>query len=188
MTKSAGSADQPAIGSADQLARAFSLIRDVPDFPTPGVLFRDITPLLADADAFASVIQAMAEPVKGTADLVVGVEARGFLLGAAVALAAGVGVVPVRKAGKLPEVAASQSYLLEYGAATLELPAGTVRAGTRVYLVDDVLATGGTLRACRDLVERAGGEVVGVGVLLELTALGGRELLADHPPHALLRS
>lgn len=173
--------------AGDPLTRAFALIRDVPDYPAPGVLFRDITPLLADAGAFATVIQAMAEPVKGTADVVVGVEARGFLLGAAVALAAGVGVVPVRKAGKLPKVAVRQSYLLEYGAATLELPAGALRPGARVYLVDDVLATGGTLRASWDLVRQAGCDVVGAGVLLELTALGGRNVLTGHPPRALLR-
>jgi len=167
------------------LARAFALIRDVPDYPNQGVLFRDITPLLADAAAFASVIEALAEPVD--ADVVVGVEARGFLLGAAVALAAEVGVVPVRKAGKLPLVAASQEYQLEYGSATLELPAGGIAQGTRAYLIDDVLATGGTLRASCDLVEQAGGVVAGIGVLLELTALGGREALRGRAPHALLR-
>jgi adenine phosphoribosyltransferase len=128
----------------------------------------------------------MAEPVRDVADVVVGVEARGFLLGAAVALAAGVGVVPIRKAGKLPKVAASRSYLLEYGQATLELPTGVVGEGTRVYLVDDVLATGGTLRASCDLVEQAGGRVVGIGVLLELAALDGRQALAPHAPHVLL--
>lgn len=165
--------------------RARGLIRDVPDYPAPGVLFRDITPLLADAEAFALVVAAMAEPAAG-ADVVVGLEARGFLLGAAVAHAAGLGLVPVRKAGKLPAVAARRHYQLEYGQATLELPAGVLSPGTRVYLVDDVLATGGTLVAGCDLVEQVGAEVVGAGVLIELTALGGRAGLGDRPLHTLL--
>ncbi|HZZ47458.1 MAG TPA: adenine phosphoribosyltransferase [Pseudonocardia sp.] len=171
--------------SSDRLRRAESLIRDVPDYPEPGVLFRDITPLLADADGFAAVIEAMAEPVAG-ADVVVGVEARGFLLGAAVALAAKRGVVPIRKAGKLPKVAVRREYQLEYGTATLELAEGGITPGSRVYLVDDVLATGGTLRASCELVEQAGGSVAGIGVLLELRALGGRERLGTVPLHALL--
>jgi adenine phosphoribosyltransferase len=171
--------------TSDVLARAFGLIRDVPDYPNPGILFRDITPLLADAEAFGSVIEALAAPAR-EADLVVGVEARGFLLGAAVALAAGVGVVPVRKAGKLPLVAASRMYQLEYGSATLELPAGAVGAGVRAYLVDDVLATGGTLRASCELVEQVGGVVTGIGVLLELDALAGRANLAGRDVHTLL--
>ena len=185
-------ADEPAslvgVDSAlpPALARAAGLIRDVPDYPTPGVLFRDITPLLADAAAFGAVVEELAGPARG-ADLVVGVEARGFLLGAAVALAAGIGVVPVRKAGKLPLVAASRDYQLEYGSATLELPAGTVPAGARVYLVDDVLATGGTLRASCELLEQVGGVLAGIGVLLELPALGGRAALRGRPLHALLR-
>jgi len=128
----------------------------------------------------------MAEPAIA-ADVVVGVEARGFLLGAAVALAAGVGVVPVRKAGKLPRVAASRHYQLEYGTATLELPESGIAPGDRVYLVDDVLATGGTAAASCELVERAGGSVVGVGVLMELSALAGRERLAGRAVHALFQ-
>ncbi len=169
----------------DGLQRVADLIRDVPDFPTPGVVFRDLTPVLADPEAFGSVIAGMAEPVRD-ADVVVAVEARGFLIGAAVAHAVGTGVVPVRKAGKLPVVAASRSYRLEYGTATLELPADAVRRGARAYLVDDVLATGGTLAAAADLVERAGAEVSGIGVLLELTALGGRERLGRPRVHAML--
>ncbi|GAA5166594.1 adenine phosphoribosyltransferase [Pseudonocardia eucalypti] len=176
------------MSSGTALDRAFGLIRDVPDYPNPGVLFRDITPLLADAVAFRAVIEALAEPVRAAgAGLVVGVEARGFLLGAAVALAAGTGVVPVRKAGKLPVVAASRDYQLEYGSATLELPAGAIDPGARAYLVDDVLATGGTLRASCELVADAGGEVVGAGVLLELTALAGRDRLPGVDPHVLMR-
>src|SRR5262249_18716062 len=134
---------------------------------------------------FAAVIDALAGPA-GDVDVVVGVEARGFLLGAAVALAAGVGVVPVRKAGKLPVVAASREYELEYGSARLELPHGGVRAGTPAYLIDAVLATGGALRASCELVEQVGGTVVGIGVLLELDALGGRERLGGHDLHTLL--
>jgi adenine phosphoribosyltransferase len=190
----------------DALRRAAGLIHDVPDYPSPGVLFRDITPMLADAAAFAAVVAAMAEPVAGAersvsgtsidtessvsgtsvgADVVVGVEARGFLLGAAVAHAAGVGVVAVRKAGKLPAVAASREYQLEYGRATLELPAGALAPGSRVFLVDDVLATGGTLVASRELVEQVGATVAGVGVLIELAALAGRARLGATPVHAL---
>jgi adenine phosphoribosyltransferase len=170
--------------AAAGLARAAALIRDVPDYPNPGVLFRDITPLLADAEAFRLVVELMAEPAAG-ADVVVGVEARGFLLGAAVAHAAGTGVVPVRKAGKLPVVAARREYQLEYGSAVLELPAGALAPGTRAYLVDDVLATGGTLAASLELVEQVGAVVAGAGVLIELAALGGRARLGGHRPHAL---
>jgi adenine phosphoribosyltransferase len=162
-----------------------ALVRDVPDFPEPGVVFRDITPVLADGEAFTDVAVALAALV-GEADVVVGVEARGFLLGAAAALAAGVGVVPVRKAGKLPRVAASRSYDLEYGAATLELPADTVAPGTRVFVVDDVLATGGTAKAACDMVASVGADVLGFATMIELTALGGRARLGSLPVHALL--
>jgi adenine phosphoribosyltransferase len=168
-----------------QLARVASLLRDVPDFPSPGIVFRDITPVLADAAAFTAVVTEMAARV-GVADVVVGIEARGFLLGAAVALVAGTGVVPVRKAGKLPRVAASRTYDLEYGTATLELPADVIEPGTRAFVVDDVLATGGTAAATCALLTDVGVEVTGFGVLLELLALGGRELLAPLPIHPVL--
>jgi adenine phosphoribosyltransferase len=171
--------------AADGLRRVADLIRDVPDYPRSGVLFRDLTPVLADSGAFRAVIAAMAEQVVDVG-VVVAVEARGFLVGAAVAHAAGTGVVPVRKAGKLPAVAASRTYQLEYGTATLELPTGAVRPGERVHLVDDVLATGGTLEAAIDLVEYAGGVVSGIGVVLELDALGGRERLGGREVNALL--
>jgi adenine phosphoribosyltransferase len=169
----------------DPLARVSALVRDIPDFPEPGVVFRDITPVLADGAAFTAVAVALAA-LAGEADLVVGVEARGFLLGAAAALTAGTGLVPVRKAGKLPRVAASRSYELEYGTATLELPADTVVPGSRVFVVDDILATGGTAAAACDLVAAAGGEVLGFAAMIELAALGGRSRLGDLPVHALL--
>jgi adenine phosphoribosyltransferase len=168
-----------------ELERVAALVRDVPDYPSPGILFRDITPVLADAEAFTAVTTELASLV-GEADLVAGVEARGFLLAAAVAVVAGTGVVPVRKAGKLPRVAGSRTYELEYGTATLELPAETVGHGARVFLVDDVLATGGTAAAAADLLAEVGATVVGFGALLELTALNGRARLGDVPVHALL--
>ncbi|NMI01244.1 adenine phosphoribosyltransferase [Pseudonocardia sp. K10HN5] len=167
------------------LVRVAGLVRDVPDYPQPGVLFRDITPVLADPEAFTTVSTELAA-MAGEADLVVGVEARGFLIGAAVALVAGAGIVPVRKAGKLPRVAASRTYELEYGTATLELAADTVPAGSRVFVIDDVLATGGTAAAACALLSDVGAQVVGFGSLLELTALGGRDRLGDIPVHALL--
>jgi len=160
------------------LARAESLIRTIPDYPEPGVQFRDITPLLADAAALRAVIDAMIAPCAGTFDVVAGVEARGFLLAGAVATAADVGLVPIRKAGKLPRPAASVSYALEYGTATIEAH-DDIPPGTRVLLVDDVLATGGTLQAAHELVPALGGVVVATSVLLELVALGGRALVPD---------
>lgn len=173
--------------SGPSLTQVLGLIRDVPDFPQPGVLFRDVTPVFADAEALATIATELAALV-GEADIVVGVEARGFLLGAAVALVAGTGIVPVRKAGKLPRVAGSRTYDLEYGTATLELPADVVAPGARVFVVDDVLATGGTAKAACGLLTDAGADVIGFGTLLELTALGGRDRLAPIPVHALLKA
>ncbi len=184
----AGGPDQGVADGVDggALARMAALVRDVPDFPEPGVVFRDITPVLADGAAFTTLSVALGALV-GEADLVVGVEARGFLLGAAAALTAGTGIVPIRKAGKLPRVAASRSYELEYGTATLELPADAVAPGSRVLVVDDVLATGGTAAAACDLVAAADAEVVGFAAMIELVALGGRARLGPVPVHALLR-
>ena len=160
---------------------------DVPDFPKPGVVFKDLMPLFADGPAFREVIDAIiAYHGAGSFDVVAGIEARGFVVAAAVAYAAGTGVVPVRKAGKLPRPAFAASYALEYGEATLEVHQDAFVAGHRVLVVDDVLATGGTAGAALNLVERAGGSVAGFSVLLELAFLGGRERLAPRTLHALL--
>ncbi|GAB2849153.1 adenine phosphoribosyltransferase [Microbacterium insulae] len=163
---------------SEALTRAESLIRTIPDYPEPGVMFRDITPLLADASALRTVIHALIAPFDGDFDVVAGVEARGFLLAGAAAMEAGAGLVPIRKAGKLPRPAASVDYALEYATATIEAH-DDIAAGARVLLVDDVLATGGTLAAARTLVAELGGVVVGTAVLLELEALGGRGVLGD---------
>lgn len=152
-----------------------ALIRDVPDFPKPGIRFKDITPLLADPAGFSWVVETMAEPWRDQrVDCVAGIEARGFILGAALAPALGAGFVPVRKPGKLPARVLAQEYALEYGSDRLEIHVDAIRPGTRVLLVDDVLATGGTLMAARALLERAGAALVGATVLVELEALGGR--------------
>jgi len=164
-----------------------SHLRDAPDFPIPGVLFKDITPLLADADAFAAVIEALAASTNGEVDLVAGIEARGFLLAGALATELGCGMVPVRKAGKLPPPTIVRSYALEYGTAELEVPVNIID-GKRVLLVDDVLATGGTVKAATSLIGEAGGTVTGIAVLLEIEALAGRAVVADVAPLvALLR-
>jgi adenine phosphoribosyltransferase len=151
------------------------LIRDVPDFPQPGILFKDITPVLADADAFAAAVDAMATPWRDAAiDAVVGVEARGFILGAALARELEVGFVPVRKPGKLPAHTLALDYGLEYGRDRLEIHVDAMPPGARVIVVDDVLATGGTLKAAVRLVEQQGAIVVGTGVLVELSFLAAR--------------
>lgn len=167
------------------VANALELIREVPDFPEPGVLFRDLGPVFADAGAFRALISGMVDSLAGDTDVLVAVEARGFLLGAAVAQAAGLGVVPVRKPGKTPLVAQRVEYALEYGTAALELPSGLLQPGQRTVIIDDVLATGGTVAAAGALVAAAGGTVTGVSVVLELAALGGRTALRDYPLHAL---
>jgi adenine phosphoribosyltransferase len=166
--------------------RVDELVRLVPDFPEPGVLFRDITPLLADAEAFAQVCTALAAQAGGQVDLVAGMEARGFLLAAPIAVQLGAGVVPVRKAGKLPGPSVSETYSLEYGSATIELHPSTIPSGARVLIVDDVLATGGTAAATIRLVEHCGAEVVGLTFLIELESLGGRSLLEGYAVNTLL--
>lgn len=163
--------------SAD-LARAEGLICSVPDYPEQGVLFRDITPLLADASALRTTVEAMLEPFEGAFDYVAGIEARGFLLAGAAATVAGVGLIPIRKAGKLPRPAVSVDYALEYGSATVEMH-DDLPTGSRVLLLDDVLATGGTLVAARRCVESLGSTVVGIAVLFEISGLGGREVVGD---------
>ncbi|MGF6824215.1 adenine phosphoribosyltransferase [Microbacterium sp. ZKA21] len=160
------------------LVRAESLIRSVPDYPEPGIVFRDITPLLADAEALRVTTEAILEPFAGQFDVVAGIEARGFLLAGAAAIQAGVGLIPIRKAGKLPRPAASVDYALEYGTATVEMH-DDLPAGSRVLLIDDVLATGGTLAAGRQLVERLGSHVTGISVLFEIDGLGGRDAIGD---------
>lgn len=166
-----------------------ALIRPVADFPAPGVTFRDITPLLADATAFARSIELLAEPWRDArVQAVCAVEARGFIFGAALAQVLGAGFVPLRKPGKLPPHVSAVDYELEYGRDRLEMRADAMQAGTRVLLVDDVLATGGTLLAARGLAAQAGAIVVGAGVLIELPALGGRARWGDAMPlHTLLR-
>ncbi|MBO1902719.1 adenine phosphoribosyltransferase [Leucobacter weissii] len=170
-----------------ELARAEHLIREIPGYPQPGILFRDITPLLADGQAFGATVAALIEPFAGEFDVIAGVEARGFLLASAAAIAAGTGVVPVRKAGKLPQPAAAIDYALEYGTATIEMHAD-LEAGTRVLLIDDVLATGGTVAAALELLERLGYPVCGTAVLFEIDGLGGRERIGHHPLHTVFGS
>ena len=165
-----------------------ALVRDVPDFPQEGVLFKDITPLLADPLAFSTVIDLIVVHFgRGNVDKVVGIEARGFILASPVAYHFGAGFVPVRKVDKLPWETEAAEYELEYGTATLEIHQDAVAAGERVLIVDDVLATGGTSRATAELVERIGGKVIGISCLIELEFLHGREKLEGHDLYTLLR-
>ena len=168
------------------LEHALGLIAEVPDFPEPGVLFRDLSPLFADAGGFAAVTDALAATVDPETDVLAAVEARGFLLAAAAGYARGLGVVLVRKPGKLPSVAGRVDYALEYGTATLELPAGVITPGQRAVVVDDVLATGGTVAAACELLEKAGATVSGVSVVMELAALDGRSALTGRKVSSLL--
>jgi len=160
-------------------------IRDVPDYPKPGVLFKDITPLLGDADAFGAVVEATAA-LFGPVDKVVGIEARGFILAAPVAYEIRAGFVPVRKKGKLPAATFAAEYDLEYGSAVIEVHTDAFTPGERVLIVDDVLATGGTARATASLVKRGGAEVAGVAVLMELSFLNGREAVPELDVRSLL--
>jgi adenine phosphoribosyltransferase len=167
------------------------LVVDVADFPEPGIVFKDITPLLADHAGFTAIVTALAASGRDdvgsvVVDKVVGMEARGFILAAPVALSLGAGFVPVRKTGKLPRETYAVSYALEYGEATLELHRDAIAPGDRVLLVDDVLATGGTVKATAELVQKCGGTVAGVVVLMELGFLAGREMVGDLPVASLM--
>ena len=178
-------------GAEDAAGILKRLVVDVPDYPAPGVVFKDITPVLADPAAFGTVVEALADAGRDAdgrpvVDHVVGMEARGFILAAPVALALGAGFVPVRKAGKLPRATHAQSYALEYGEATLEVHRDAFAPGDRVLLVDDVLATGGTVAATRRLVEACAAVPVGVAVLMDLSFLPGREAIGDLPLLSLL--
>lgn len=164
------------------------LIRDIPDFPKKGILFRDITPLLADPGGLALSIELMANPFRGkNVDLVVGAESRGFIFGTAIACCLSAGFVVVRKPGKLPHHKIARKYDLEYGTDSLEMHADAIVKGQRVLVVDDLLATGGTMKACCELVCELGGEVVAAAALIELKGLGGRERVAPHPVHSVVQ-
>lgn len=163
-------------------------IRNVPDFPKAGILFYDITTLLQDREGFKLAIDAMAVPFRDQhIDLVVGIESRGFIFGAALADRLGTGFAPVRKPGKLPSSTIRATYDLEYGSDSLEMHADAVRSGQRTLIIDDLLATGGTARATTDLVKKLGGNVVGLGFLIELVALNGRDKLAGESIHSVLK-
>ena len=163
-------------------------IADIPDFPEPGVIFRDVTPLLANKDAYQESIRLISEFAKDKkVDVIVGPEARGFLFGCPVALALHCGFVPVRKPGKLPREVISQSYDLEYGSNEIQMHSDSIQAGQNVLVVDDLLATGGTVDAAVSLIEKMGGNVVGIAFLIELEALKGRELLKDYDVYSVLK-
>lgn len=164
-----------------------AFIRDVPDFPKPGIVFKDITPLLSDAGAFCSTIEQLAQPYRGGAvDQIIGIESRGFIFGAALALELGVGFVPIRKPGKLPSDRISAEYELEYGTDKIEIHTDAISEGQKVALVDDLLATGGTMAAACKLVSELKGEIVGISFLIELDFLEGRKRLEDLPIHTLI--
>jgi adenine phosphoribosyltransferase len=164
------------------------LIRDVPDFPKPGIVFKDITPLLRDAKGFASAVDGLGTPVRGKkVDAVVGIESRGFIFGSALALRLGVGFVPIRKPKKLPWKTRTASYELEYGSDTVEIHEDALLPGQSVLLVDDLLATGGTMEACCRLVQELGAKIEACSFVIELAFLNGRERLKGTPVHSLLR-
>src|SRR6476469_1945384 len=174
-------------GMTEPVQRLKRLIRDIPDFSKPGIVFRDITPLLADPSGIALAVELLANPFRGkNIDLVVGAESRGFIFGAAVACCLSAGFVVVRKPGKLPHKKVSMSYELEYGKDTLEMHADAIVKGQRVLVVDDLLATGGTMKACCDMVEPLGGTIAGIAVLIELSGLKGRDKVPQ-PVHSVVR-
>ncbi len=168
--------------------KAERLVRDVPDFPKPGIVFKDITPVLADAEALREVVDRMVEHGRTLApDLVVGIESRGFIFGVPVALALGVGFAPIRKLGKLPYDRVAEEYALEYGTNTVEMHSDSVHQGQRVLIIDDLLATGGTAAAAARLVERLGGVVAGFSFVIELAFLPGRKALQGYDVRALIQ-
>lgn len=163
-------------------------VREIPDYPKPGILFRDITPLLADPDAIRAAVVALAEPYQDAKiDIIAAAEARGFIFAAPLALALGAGFVPIRKPGKLPFDLHSFAYELEYGTDELQMHVNGVNPGQRVLIVDDLLATGGTMEACCRLLEKCDAEIVGCAFLIQLTQLGGEERLTPYPVHSVLK-
>jgi adenine phosphoribosyltransferase len=162
------------------------LIRDIPDFPKTGILFRDITPLIADPRGFAAIVDGLAEPYLGQVDTVLGIESRGFIIGAPVAYRLGVGLAIARKPGKLPFTTVAESYDLEYGSASLQMHSDAIKPGSRVLIVDDLLATGGTAEAALKLVRKIGGVVVGCAFIVELSALGGLARIAPAKSFSLV--
>ncbi|MBN2718330.1 MAG: adenine phosphoribosyltransferase [Deltaproteobacteria bacterium] len=164
-----------------------TLIRDIPDFPKPGILFKDITPLLQHPQGLKSALDALAKPFLGKGiTAVAGMESRGFIFGVPVAERLGVGFIPVRKPGKLPAETVSEAFTLEYGTDTLEIHKDALRAGDKVLVIDDLLATGGTAKATISLIQKLGAEVVGVGFVIELAFLGGKDALGTTPVHSLI--
>ena len=171
-----------------RITRLRDLIREVPDFPKPGILFYDITPLLAHPAGLSLAVEYLCQPFRHVeVDLVVGAESRGFIFGTAVAQSLSAGFIPIRKPGRLPTTTHAEEYSLEYGTDQVEIHSDAIQPGDRVLLVDDLLATGGTMGACCRLVRALGGEIVGIAVLIELTFLNGRTLLTDYPVHSILR-
>ena len=162
-----------------------ALVRDIPDFPEPGIIFKDITPVLRSPVAFAALVEHLAEPFHGQVDAVAGIEARGFILATPVAAALNVGFVPIRKPGKLPYDVHREEYTLEYGTDAVEMHTDAVQEGARVLVVDDVIATGGTARAAVNLLEAAGADAAAVAVFLELGFLNGKDVLGNIPLHAI---
>jgi adenine phosphoribosyltransferase len=167
--------------------QALTLIRTIPDYPQPGILFQDITPVLANGEAFSVVVHALAQ-VDPESTVVAGIEARGFIFASAIAVAKGCGFVPIRKKGKLPFTTFSKQYGLEYGVDEIEIHVDAFSPGSKVLLVDDVLATGGTLIAAIDLVRKAGGTVSDIAVLSEISFLGGRARIAEHSPEVSIHT
>lgn len=170
------------------MADIAALIRDIPDFPKEGIIFKDITPLLGNAEALVATADLLAEPFRDKGvDLVAGIESRGFIFGTMIAERLGAGFVPIRKPGKLPAETISRSYDLEYGTATIEIHTDAIQRGQKVLMVDDLLATGGTMQAACEVVEELGGDIVGCSFVVELAFLPGREKISAYPVHSLMQ-